>query len=89
MFAADLIGRGFAACRHGIVLFGDMTELVMLEGKLCLTTCIDLGMREVIGWAMSDRRRSAARGRHANGPLDARSGARLRDAHGSRQRVQE
>ncbi|MFE3900602.1 DDE-type integrase/transposase/recombinase [Streptomyces sp. NPDC059153] len=35
-----------------------MTELVTLEGKLYLATCIDLATREVIGWAMADHHRA-------------------------------
>lgn len=58
MFAVDLIGRDFAAPRRGMRLVGDMTELVTAEGKTYLATCIDLAMREVIGWAMADRHRA-------------------------------
>lgn len=57
VFAADLIGRDFTAPRPGMRLVGDMTELVTLEGKLYLATCIDLATREVIGWAMADHHR--------------------------------
>ncbi|WP_181447134.1 DDE-type integrase/transposase/recombinase [Streptomyces sp. NTH33] len=39
-------------------LVGDMTELITLEGKLYLATCIDLATREVIGWAMADHHRA-------------------------------
>uniref|UniRef100_A0AAU1IBS3 DDE-type integrase/transposase/recombinase n=1 Tax=Streptomyces sp. NBC_00180 TaxID=2903632 RepID=A0AAU1IBS3_9ACTN len=35
-----------------------MTELVTLEGKVYLATCIDLATREVIGWAMADHHRA-------------------------------
>ncbi|MEU8718705.1 IS3 family transposase [Streptomyces sp. NPDC048663] len=58
VFAADLIGRDFTAPRPGMRLVGDMTELVTLEGKLYLATCIDLATREVIGWAMADHHRA-------------------------------
>ncbi|WP_405015632.1 IS3 family transposase [Kitasatospora sp. NBC_01539] len=58
VFAADLIGRDFTAPRPGVRLVGDMTELVTLEGKLYLATCIDLATREVIGWAMADHHRA-------------------------------
>ncbi|HCA86526.1 MAG TPA: IS3 family transposase, partial [Streptomyces sp.] len=58
VFTADLIGRDFTAPRPGMRLVGDMTELVTLEGKLYLATCIDLGTREVIGWAMADHHRA-------------------------------
>ncbi|MFI5534167.1 IS3 family transposase [Kitasatospora sp. NPDC051853] len=58
VFAADLIRRDFNAPRPGMRLVGDMTELVTLEGKLYLATCIDLATREVIGWAMADRHRA-------------------------------
>ncbi|XQE84219.1 IS3 family transposase [Streptomyces microflavus] len=58
VFAPDLIGRDFTAPRPGMRLVGDMTELVMLEGKLYLATCIDLATREVIGWAMADPHRA-------------------------------
>ncbi|MEU0002446.1 hypothetical protein ABZ069_36665 [Streptomyces microflavus] len=46
VFALDLIGRDFTAPRPGMRLVGDMTELVKLEGKLYLATCIDLATRE-------------------------------------------
>ncbi|MBO0913672.1 IS3 family transposase [Streptomyces laculatispora] len=59
VFAADLIGRDFTAPRPGMRLVGDMTELVTLEGKLYLATCIDLATREVVGWAMADHHRAA------------------------------
>ncbi|WP_248844367.1 IS3 family transposase [Streptomyces hirsutus] len=59
VFAADLIGRDFTAPRPGMRLVGDMTELITLEGKLYLATCIDLATREVIGWAMADHHRAA------------------------------
>ncbi|MGW0552587.1 IS3 family transposase [Streptomyces altiplanensis] len=58
VFAADLIGRDFTAPRPGMRLVGDMTELVTLEGKLYLATCIDLATREVVGWAMADHHRA-------------------------------
>jgi transposase InsO family protein len=58
VFAADLIGRDFTAPRPGMRLVGDMTELVTLEGKLYLATCIDLATREVIGWAMAGHHRA-------------------------------
>ncbi|MGW3644417.1 IS3 family transposase, partial [Streptomyces sp. NPDC005143] len=58
VFAADLIVRDFTAPRPGMRLVGDMTELVTLEGKLYLATCIDLATREVIGWAMADHHRA-------------------------------
>lgn len=58
VFAEDLIGRDFTAPRPGMRLVGDMTELVTLEGKLYLATCIDLATREVIGWAMADHHRA-------------------------------
>ncbi len=58
VFAADLIGRDFTAPRPGMRLVGDMTELVTLEGKMYLATCIDMATREVIGWAMADRHRA-------------------------------
>ena len=35
-----------------------MTELVTLEGRVYLATCIDLATREVIGWAMADHHRA-------------------------------
>ncbi|MBT2380090.1 IS3 family transposase [Streptomyces sp. ISL-111] len=59
VFAADLIGRDFTAPRPGMRLVGDMTELITLEGKLYLATCIDLATREVVGWAMADHHRAA------------------------------
>ncbi|MFE3905183.1 IS3 family transposase [Streptomyces sp. NPDC059153] len=58
VFAADLVVRDFTAPRPGMRLVGDMTELVTLEGKLYLATCIDLATREVIGWAMADHHRA-------------------------------
>ncbi|WNI28729.1 IS3 family transposase [Streptomyces sp. ITFR-6] len=58
VFALDLIGRDFTVPRTGMRLVGDMTELVTLEGKLYLATCIDLATREVIGWAMADHHRA-------------------------------
>ena len=58
VFAADLIGRDFTAPRPGMRLVGDMTELVTEEGKLYLATCIDLGTREMLGWAMADHHRA-------------------------------
>ncbi|GAA1935889.1 IS3 family transposase [Streptantibioticus ferralitis] len=58
VFAADLIGRDFTAVRPGMRLVGDITELVTLEGKLYLATCIDLATREVIGWALADHHRA-------------------------------
>ncbi|MHB0911650.1 DDE-type integrase/transposase/recombinase [Streptomyces argenteolus] len=58
MFALDLIGRDFTAPRPGMRLVGDMTELVTLVGRLYLATCIDLAMREVVGWAMADHHRA-------------------------------
>ncbi|MFJ9381393.1 IS3 family transposase [Streptomyces sp. NPDC101455] len=59
VFAADLIGRDFTPPRPGMRLVGDMTELITLEGKLYLATCIDLATREVVGWAMADHHRAA------------------------------
>lgn len=58
VFATDLIGRDFTASRPGMRLVGDMTELVTLEGKLYLATCIDLATREIVGWAMADHHRA-------------------------------
>ncbi|MFF1262063.1 MULTISPECIES: DDE-type integrase/transposase/recombinase [unclassified Streptomyces] len=58
MFAADLIGRDCTAARAGMRLVGDMTELLTLEKKLYLATCIDLATREVIGWAVADHHRA-------------------------------
>ncbi|MBP0462246.1 IS3 family transposase [Streptomyces montanisoli] len=58
VFAADLIGREFTAPWPGMRLVGDMTELVTLEGKLYLATCIDLATREIVGWAMADHHRA-------------------------------
>lgn len=58
VFAADLIGRDFTAPRPGTRLVGDMTELLTLEGKLYLATCIDLATREVVGWAMAEHHRA-------------------------------
>lgn len=58
VFAADLIGRDFTAPRAGMRMVGDITELVTLEGRLYLATCIDLATREVIGWAMADHHRA-------------------------------
>jgi Transposase and inactivated derivatives len=58
VFATDLIGRDFTAPRPGMRLVGDMTELITLEGKLYLATCIDLATREVTGWAMADHHRA-------------------------------
>ncbi|QNE73953.1 IS3 family transposase [Streptomyces finlayi] len=58
VFALDLIGRDFTAPRPGMRLVGDMTELVTLERKLYLATCIDLATREVVGWAMADHHRA-------------------------------
>ncbi|WP_406191042.1 hypothetical protein [Streptomyces sp. NBC_01017] len=56
--AVDLVRRDFTASRPGIRLVGDMTELVTAEGKAYLASCIDLAMREVIGWAMADHHRA-------------------------------
>ncbi|MDX2682113.1 IS3 family transposase [Streptomyces sp. NY05-11A] len=50
VFAADLIGRDFTAPRPGMRLVGDMTELITLEGKLYLATCIDLATRSAGRW---------------------------------------
>ncbi|MFD6797606.1 IS3 family transposase [Streptomyces cyaneofuscatus] len=58
VFALDLTGRDFTAPRPGMRLVSDMTELVTLERKLYLATCIDLATREVIGWAMADHHRA-------------------------------
>jgi transposase InsO family protein len=58
VFAADLIGRDFTAPRPGMRMVGDMTELATEEGKLYLATCIDLGTREILGWAMDDHHRA-------------------------------
>ncbi|MEU1090096.1 DDE-type integrase/transposase/recombinase [Streptomyces sp. NPDC005892] len=58
MFAADPIGRDFTAPRPGMRLVDDTTELVTVEGKLYLATCIDLATREVAGWAMADHHRA-------------------------------
>ncbi|MFF9573545.1 IS3 family transposase, partial [Streptomyces sp. NPDC014685] len=58
VFAADLVGWDFTAPRPGMRLVGDMTELVTLESKLYLATCIDLATREVVGWVMADHHRA-------------------------------
>ncbi|MBW5249270.1 IS3 family transposase [Streptomyces sp. P01-B04] len=58
VFALDLVGRDFTAPRPGMRLVGDMTELVTLEGKLYLATCIDLATREVVDWAIVDHHRA-------------------------------
>jgi transposase InsO family protein len=58
VIAADLIGRDFTAPHPGMRLVGDMTELLTLEGKLYLATCIDLATREVTGWALADHHRA-------------------------------
>ncbi|MCX5441372.1 IS3 family transposase [Streptomyces sp. NBC_00063] len=58
VFAADLIGRDFTAARPGMRLVGDMTQLVTLERKLYLATCIDFATRQVIGWAVAGHHRA-------------------------------
>ncbi|MGW9115121.1 DDE-type integrase/transposase/recombinase [Streptomyces sp. NPDC055663] len=53
-----MIGRDFTAARAGTRLVGDVTELVTLECKLYLATCIELATREVIVRALADHHRA-------------------------------
>lgn len=81
VFAADLIGRDFTAPRPGMRMVGDTTELVTLEEKLYLATCIDLATG---GDRLGDGRpppcRAAGR-RPADGGRMRWSGGRLHHAH--------
>ncbi len=86
VFAADLIGRDFAAPRSGMRLDGDMAELVTLVGKLYLATCIDPATREVIGRAMASLHRAelpVAALRMAAGRGDLEEGCILHTDRGS------
>lgn len=90
MFAADLIGRDFTAARPGTRLVGDMTQLVTLERKLYLATCIDLATRQVIGWAVAGHHRAELPVTALRMAAGCRwLGGRLHYAHRPRQRIQE
>lgn len=56
--APDLVGRDFTATEPGTKLVGDITYLPTVEGWWYLATVIDLGTREVIGYAMADHHRA-------------------------------
>lgn len=56
--APDLVGRDFTAPRSGVKLVGDITFLPTLQGWWYLATVLDLGTREIIGYAMADHHRA-------------------------------
>lgn len=50
--APDRIGRRFSAPAPGVAWCGDLTEILTDQGKLYLTTVIDLFSRRLLGHAM-------------------------------------
>lgn len=52
--APDLVNRGFTAVAPNVLWCGDITEINTEEGKLYLSTVLDLFSRRMLGYAMGE-----------------------------------
>jgi putative transposase len=71
----DLVKRDFTALAPDVTWVGDMTEIPTGEGKLYLSTAIDLFSRRLLGYATSDRANAELAAQTIKMAVAARGGA--------------
>jgi putative transposase len=56
--APDLVQRNFAPGKQNVIWVTDITYIETVDGFVYLTTVLDLGNREIVGWYLSDNLRT-------------------------------